>query len=105
MEFRNATLEELLAEGAIDAKTATEIEQYARHIKETGDLPPAKSTKVTFLGRPKKLGENLVPMNTRITETQRDFLDRYAEETGETRADIIREAIDLLRSEKQLATA
>lgn len=106
MNTSRATTQELIAAGIITPETAEFIEDYAQYIDTHGDVPPATSIEVREVGRPKLFDEDLVHMNTRITLSQRDFIDRYARKTGHTRADIVRAAIDMYRDAhtKELAS-
>lgn len=99
MKVRNATIEELIADGTITSEDASLIEEYSQMIEEDGELPPAEYVSVQALGRPKKFGESLVHINTRITASQREFIDKYATQTNVSVSDVVREAIELLRAE------
>lgn len=97
MNTSNATTEELVEAGVMSAATAEFIEDYAHYIDEHGDVPPSTSVEVREVGRPRMFAEDLVYMNTRITLSQREFIDRYAQVSGHTRADVVRAAIDMYR--------
>ena len=101
MKARTATLEELIAEGILTPEEAQSIDDAARYIEETGELPPAKKVTVREVGRPKKLGEELEHISVRVTKTQRSFLDDYAHEAGISFTDAMREAIDFFHDAKE----
>ena len=107
MTTSKPTTSEFVQKGVMSPETAKLIEEYAHYIDVHGDVPPASSVEVREVGRPRLFAEDLVHVNARITTSQRDFVERYARVSGQSRSDVLRNALDMYRRahESELADA